>query len=235
MPLAAAVGAGCASPALTSKPPAVRFVGTENVKTLESAPFLECVTPEADELFSRKLQRSSMSRPLYYSDKANRDQPVELEVPRVFTLSRDAFTRLERDGVAVRPEVELQVRERRKVLVAKVYETTTPLHDAKDNLVRTDVRNELYPRFYDWLWHPECRVVRRRAIHFQVRQPESLVGLVTQGQGIMDDFGRIVFDLRPYMDAVRDTGRGLHITFSCPADGLLADVVIPRETFMVFP
>lgn len=225
---------GCSTPSLTTRPPTVRFIGTETAKELETATFLECSSPESRELFERKLQRSDMSRPFYFTDKANRDQPTLLDVPVTYTLTWECYQRLQEQGGEVRPELELQMRQRKKVLIAKVYETSTAVHDAKDRLVRTDVERETYPRFYDWLWHPECKVVKKRPVRFEVHNLGEQAGVVTEGHGMMDDFGRIVFDLRPYMHVGVGSVGGLQFTFLCPSDGLTVDVIVAQDVFLAF-
>lgn len=229
------LGSGCSTPTVTTKPPTVRFIGTESLRTLELGTFLECATPEAQEMFERKLQRSSMSRPLYYTDKANRDQPTSLDIPTVYTLTAETYRRELEQGGAFRPEFILQLRQRQRVLVGKVYELSTAFHDEKDKLVRTEVQKEAFPRFHDWLWHPECRFVKRRPVRFEIRSLQDASGHIAKGSGMMDDFGRITFDLRPYLQTGRESQAGLRFTLVCPGDGLSIDVVVTRDAFLAFP
>lgn len=223
---------GCQS--LTPKPPTVKFIGTEIVQSLESSSFLECSSPESNEMVERKVKRSTMSRTLYYNDKANRDQPSELDIPSVYTLSRNAFERLVEQGEDVLPQFELQVRQRKKVLVAKVYQATTALHNERDQFVRKSVATETYPRFYDWLWHPDCRFVPDEQIEFDVQTLADQTGVIRTGKGTMDPFGRIYFDLRPFVELGRENPGGITFSFTCPTDGLQADVVVLQEVFELF-
>jgi hypothetical protein len=229
------LSAGCSTPTVITKPPTVRFIGTETLKTLELGTFLECATPEAQEMFERKLQRSSMSRPLYYTDKANRDQPTALDIPTTYTLTAETYRREREQGGTVRAAFILQLRQRQRVLVGKVYESSTAFHDEKDKLVRTEVEKEAFPRFYDWVWHPECRFVKRRPVRFEVHALQNASGHIAKGSGMMDDFGRITFDLHPYLQIGRATQEGLRFTLLCPADGLSIDVVVTQDAFLAFP
>ena len=226
------LSAGCQS--LTPKPPTVKFIGTEFVQKLEMSTFLECTSPESNEMVDRKVQRSAMSRTLYYNDKANRDQPSDLDIPTIFTLSQDAYRRLKEQGEAVLPQFELQIRQRRKMLVAKVYQATTALHDSKDRFVRRSVATETYPRFYDWVWHPECKYVPEKPVQFNVQNLADAAGVVRGGKGSVDQFGRIYFNLRPYIEMGQERPDGLRFSFTCPSEGLHVDVVVPQEVFELF-
>jgi len=226
---AVALAYGCAK--LSPKTPKVSFVGSVSIREFEEELFLECVEPEAQEMVERKLRRSSMDRPLYYSDKANRDQPTTLHIPTSFTMTAQAFRSIEKQGRGRRPQLVIQLRERTKVLKAKVYQIQTPLYDPRDEFVRMKIDTEKFPRYYDWNWHPKCNVRGERAIRYRVHPVENLAGLGSQGVGRLDKDGMIRLDLQPFLDVGAASEQGLQFVFTCDHEGLHANVRIPQEVF----
>ena len=222
--------AGCATP-LTPKTPKVHFIGTETLKTMGSELFLECVEPEAREMTARKLQRSDMDRPLYYSDKANRDQPAFLHIPSVYTTSLDAFRQVESQGYGGPPRIVIQLRERQKVLKAKVYHVTTPLYRDTNELVKKQTETERYPRYYDWNWYPDCEVRARRPIRLKIEVLEIAGGLPYKTTGLLDNQGSIQVNIAPFIDTGATREDGLRFVFSCPEEGLHAEVHVPQDVF----
>ena len=227
------LASGCATP-LTPKTPKVHFIGTETLKILGSETFLECVEPEAREMAERKLQRSDMDRPLYYSDKANRDQPAHLHIPSVFTVTLDAFRRVESQGYAGPPRIMVQLRERTKVLKAKVYHVMTPLYRDAQELVKKETETERFPRYYDWNWHPDCKVRGRRPVRLQIDVLEAAGGLPYKAAGMLDSQGSISVDISPFIDAGAVREDGLRFVFSCPAEGLQAEIHVPQDVFTAY-
>jgi len=227
-----AIGSGCAK--LSPKTPRVDFVGTETIRKFEAELFLECVEPESEEMLERKLQRSSMDRPLYYSDKANRDQPANLHIPTIHTMTIQAFRSVAHQGRGTPPRLVLQLRERTKVLKAKVYQVQTPMYDARDEFVRKEVRAERFPRYYDWNWFPDCEVRGERPIRFRIRQMEEQVGFCHSGIGHLDEHGMINFDLQPYLTLGASSEQGLHFVFTCEHEALHAEIRVPAEVFQSY-
>jgi len=221
---------GCTS--LKPKTSSASFVGTEVIKELDSRLFLECVHPESEEAEARKLKRSSIDRSMYYSDKANRDRPTTLDIPTIYTIPPDAFHNL--DDFSGRGDLSLvlQLRERRKILKAKVYQIRTSLFDENDSFVRKRLETEKYPRYYDWIWHPNCKIRPRRPIWFAVRGKDQSPGHILAGKGLLDNDGSITFDLQPYLDFGASSSEGLTIAFTCPEDALRAEIVVPQEVFI---
>lgn len=219
---------GCTK--LSPKTARVNFVGTESLREFESDIFLECVEPESQEMVERKLQRSSMDRPLYYSDKANRDQPATLDIPATYTLSAAAFQEVAEQGRSAPPRLVVQLRERTRVLKAKVYQIQTPMVDAQDKVVRKELTTEKFPRYYDWNWYPECKVRGERPIRYRIRELEGRGGVIHAGSGLLDEQGMIELELQPFLLEGAATG-GLHIVFTCDKESLHAEVFVPGEVF----
>jgi hypothetical protein len=223
--------AGCATPNLTARTPKVTFVGTETIQEFANESFLECVEPEAMEMRDRKLQRSSMDRPLYYNDKANRDHPASLHVPARYTVTLESFQELVRQGAQGPPRLMLQARERQKVLRAKVYQLQTSMYDDKGEFVRSRAEVEKFPRYYDWNWYPACKIRPECRIEFTVRELEGVPGACHRGSGRLNANGAMYFDLQPYIEWGLRQATGLSFVFACPDEGLHAEVHVPREVF----
>jgi len=221
---------GCTS--LKPKTSSASFVGTEVIKELDSRLYLECVHPESEEAEARKLKRSSIDRSMYYSDKANRDRPTTLDIPTTYTIPADAFRNEDNAGADGQLSLVLQLRERRKILKAKVYQIRTSLFDENDTFVRKRLETEKYPRYYDWVWHPDCKVRPRRPIWFAVRGKDQSPGHILAGKGLLDSDGSITFNLQPDLDFGASSSEGLTIAFTCPEDALYAEAVIPQEVFV---
>jgi hypothetical protein len=222
--------AGCATN-LTARTPKVTFVGTETIQVLDTESFLECVEPEAAEMRDRKLQRSSMDRPLYYNDKADRDHPASLSIPLRYTVPLESFQEVVRQGMQGPPRLVLQARDREKVLRAKVYQLQTSLYDDQDQFVRRRAELEKFPRYYDWNWYPECRVKPKCRIEYTVRELEGVAGAIHRGRGRLNANGVMYFDLQPYVAWGLQQPDGLSFVFACPEEGLHAEVHVPREVF----
>lgn len=227
----ATVTGGCATK-LSARPPKATYIGTETLQTFDTRLTLECVSPEAAEMRERKLKRSGMERPLYYNDKADRDNPASLDIPERFTVSLAGFEDLIAEGHQGPPRIMLQVRERRRVLRAKVYEVRTSLYNEKDVLVRKETEVEKLPRYYDFNWYPECEIEPDCRIEYTVRELQGVGGACTRGYGRMDNNGVIFFELQPYIPWGATRPEGLSFQFSCPDDSLFAEVHIPQEVFL---
>jgi len=217
------LAAGCATP---SGAPTKEYSGIKVLKELDKYRFLECIQPEAIEVTERTKKINSMDTYEFHRDRSNVDRPAEVKMPVLYTLPLTAFN----DGLNERsvpgPHLVLQLKVRRRQLIGKTYIKTTQMSSGYSKYETVQ-----FPRYYDYAWYPDCKVLGKRTVHFYVEELRKQPGLISEGWARLDDNGQLSFSLLTFSKEGVKQPEGLTFVFNCATEDVRCKIFVPRDIF----